>query len=52
MLTLWFAVLIFLQTGTVGSNVALTVVAIFAITLMWLVPLYIAVGIVPDLCAR
>jgi hypothetical protein len=52
LLTLWFAVLIFLQTGTDGSNVALTVVSLFAIALMWLVPLYIVVGIAPDLRAR
>lgn len=41
LLTLWFAVLIFLQTGSGGSGGLRTAIGIFAVALVWLIPLYI-----------
>ena len=41
LLTLWFAVLIFLQTGSSGSGGLRTAIGIFAVALVWLIPLYL-----------
>jgi hypothetical protein len=41
LLTLWFAVLIFLQTGSGGSGGLRTAIGMFAVALVWLIPLYL-----------
>jgi hypothetical protein len=40
-LTLWFVVLIFLQTASGGTGGIKMVIGIFSIFLMWAIPLYL-----------
>lgn len=40
-LTLWFVVLIFLQTTSGGKGSINTAIGIFGILLMWAIPLYL-----------
>jgi hypothetical protein len=55
LVTLWFAVLIFLQTGSGGSGGLRTAIGVFAIALVWLIPVYILSQLtlgLPDLRAQ
>ena len=46
MLTLWFAVLVFLQTGSgTSGGPVLTIIAIIALILTYLLPLYLLIGV-------
>ncbi|RDZ43905.1 hypothetical protein C5B91_00635 [Haloferax sp. Atlit-10N] len=51
-LTLWFVVLIFMQTAPGIDGVLGTALGVFCIALVWVLPVYIAVRLVDDLGAR
>lgn len=40
-LTLWFVVMIFLQTSSGNGGPLLTAVGVFSLVLMWAIPLYL-----------
>ncbi|AQL43666.1 hypothetical protein BV210_13570 [Halorientalis sp. IM1011] len=53
LLTLWFVVLIFMQTSSgTGDSQLLAAIGIFAGMLMFLLPLWIAIELVTDLGAE
>ncbi|AHZ21588.1 hypothetical protein E6P09_09730 [Haloferax mediterranei ATCC 33500] len=51
-LTLWFVVLIFLQTTPSQSGVVHTVIGVVALALMWVIPIYLFVRAFNGVAAR
>lgn len=48
-LTLWFVVLIFLQTGSGGRGPIVTAIAFFAVILIFVLPVFLLIGVIGDL---
>lgn len=51
-LTLWFVVLIFMQTAPGLDGILGTALGVFCIALIWVLPVYLVVRLVDDLGAR
>jgi hypothetical protein len=51
-LTLWFVVMIFVQTSTGSNGPVKMVIGIFSLILMWTIPLYLLSGILTELLDR
>jgi len=50
--TLWFVVLIFLQTSSANDGPVMMGIGIFSLALLWVIPLYLLRKILPKLQAR